>query len=222
LSRIEGQIALNIGCGAGTESLILSYFGAKTIALDITSQAANVTDYLIRQINKTGYGIQGDARFIPIESLSVDLVYSSGALHHSPDIQRSVNEIYRVLKPNGRAYVMLYASYSLMFGQQRIIGIVKGNISKNNQRKYMSSTGEGAWVTKSLKNPYTETFRKSELHSLFRKFSSVKIRQTGFSLSQLALSRKIIDSEKLNNLSNKYLSFLSPHLGACLYITAKK
>ena len=222
LSRIEGLIALNIGCGAGTESLVLAYFGAKTIAMDITSQAANAAAYLLNQINNTGYGIQGDARFIPIESLSVDLVYSSGVLHHSPDIQRSVNEIYRVLKPNGIAYVMLYASNSLMFGQQRIIGIVKGNISKKKQREYMSSTGEGAWITKSLKNPYTETFRKSEIRSLFKDFKSVKIRQAGFSLSQLAWSSKVIDYEKLKNLSDNYLSFLAPYLGACLFITAIK
>jgi ubiquinone/menaquinone biosynthesis C-methylase UbiE len=222
LSRIEGQVALNIGCAPGAESLILSYFGAKTIAMDITSQAANAAAYLIRKINKTGYGIQGDARFIPIESSSVDFVYSSGVLHHSPDIQRSVKEIYRVLKPGGRAYIMLYATYSLMFGQQRIIGIVKGNISKKRQRKFMSSTGEGAWITESFKNPYTETFRKNELQLLFREYKNVSIRQAGFSLSQLALIGKVIDREKLNNFSDKYLSFLSPYLGACLFITAQK
>ncbi len=39
---------------------------------------------------------------------SFDLVYSHGVLHHTPDTERAVHEIHRVLRPGGRAVVMLY------------------------------------------------------------------------------------------------------------------
>ena len=37
-----------------------------------------------------------------------DLVYSNGVIHHIPDTQRSIDEFYRVLRPGGKAIVMVY------------------------------------------------------------------------------------------------------------------
>jgi ubiquinone/menaquinone biosynthesis C-methylase UbiE len=222
LRNIQGKTALNIGCGAGTESLILAYYGAHCIAMDITAQAAEAADRLIKIVETNGYGIQGDARFLPLESESVDLIYSSGVLHHSPDIRRSIEEIHRVLKPGGHAYIMLYAKWSLMFIQQRMIGILKGYITREKQNKYMSESGEGAWQTEARKNPYTETFTKAECAELFMNYKNIGIRKGGFSLSQIAKISKIIPSDRLEKFSKKYLHFLDPHLGACIFIDAEK
>jgi ubiquinone/menaquinone biosynthesis C-methylase UbiE len=91
---LEGAIALNVGCGAETEAITLARGGATCIAMDITVPAA--ADSLLRKLG-AGEKVQGDARFIPIESESVDIIYSSGVLHHSTDLPKSVAEIYRVL-----------------------------------------------------------------------------------------------------------------------------
>lgn len=222
LQNIRGKIALNIGCGAGTESLIIAYHGAHCIGMDITVQAADAADRLIKKIGGSGYGIQGDARFLAFRADSIDLVYSSGVLHHSPNIRRSVEEIYRVLKPGGHAYVMLYARWSLMFMQQRIIGISRGYVSREKQDRFMAETGEGAWQTESRKNPHTDTFTKMECADIFRNFRKVRIRKDGFSLNQVAKIGKIIPSDRLDRFSKKYLRFLGRHIGACLYIDAEK
>src|SRR4030095_6525739 len=37
-----------------------------------------------------------------------DLVYSHCVLHHTPDTAGAIREIHRVLRPGGRAVVMLY------------------------------------------------------------------------------------------------------------------
>jgi ubiquinone/menaquinone biosynthesis C-methylase UbiE len=115
LDSLRHKVALNIGCGAGNEALLLTYSGANCIAMDITSQAARAAECLIHKIGGSGIGIQADTRYIPLENSSVDVVYSSGVLHHSPDIARSIAEIYRVLKPGGKAYIMLYATWSVLF-----------------------------------------------------------------------------------------------------------
>jgi ubiquinone/menaquinone biosynthesis C-methylase UbiE len=49
-----------------------------------------------------------DAEALPFADGSFDLVYSHGVLHHTPDTQRAINEVHRVLKPGGVAMVMLY------------------------------------------------------------------------------------------------------------------
>jgi SAM-dependent methyltransferase len=222
LQDIEGKIALNIGCGAGTESLILAYYGAHCIGMDITIQAVDAANRLIKSSGGSGCGLQGDARFIPLKTDSIDFVYSNGVLHHSPNIGRSVDEIHRVLKPGGHAYVMLYAKWSLKFMQQRMIGILKGYLSREKQDRYMAESGEGAWQTESRKNPYTDTFTKTECMELFKNFENVKIRKGGFSLSQIAKIGKIIPAERLDRCSKKYLRFLEPHIGACIFIDAEK
>lgn len=195
---LKNRVALNIGCGAGDEALLLTYGGASCIAMDITSQAARATEYLIHKIGGDGIGIQADTRFIPLETSSVDVVYSSGVLHHSPEIARSIAEIHRVLKPGGKAYIMLYATWSVLFIQMRL----------------MLSMGEKAWETGGRKNPCTTTYTINECWDMFSQFSNVRIRKTGESLKHIKIIGKYMPASMDR--------FLSPYLGPCLNIVAEK
>lgn len=195
---LKNKIALNIGCGAGSEALLLTYGGASCIAMDITSQAARAAEYLMHKIDGDGIGIQADTRFIPLESSSVDVVFSSGVLHHSPKISQSIAEIHRVLKPGGRAYIMLYATWSVLFVQMRL----------------MLSMGEKAWETENRKNPCTTTYTINECRNMFSQFNNVRVRKTGGNLTYI----KIIGKYMPTSLDR----FLFPYLGPCLNIIAEK
>lgn len=198
LDSLTDKSVLNIGAGAGTEALLLSYSGANCIAMDITSQAAAAAESLIRKIGGKGLGVQADARFIPLGDSTVDIVYSSGVLHHSPDMARSIAEIHRVLKPGGKAYIMLYATWSIIFVQMRL----------------MLSMGEKAWETGNRKNPHTTTYTKRECQQMFSDFENVSIRKTGASLKQLKLIGRFMPT----TLDR----FLDPFLGPRLNIVAQK
>jgi len=50
---------------------------------------------------------------LPLSNASVDLVHSSGVLHHMPTIEPALKELRRVLKPGGRAQFMVYHTDSL-------------------------------------------------------------------------------------------------------------
>ncbi len=54
-----------------------------------------------------------DENVIPIPDESVDLVQSSGVLHHVKKLKSALMEIHRVLKPGGRLQVMVYNYDSL-------------------------------------------------------------------------------------------------------------
>jgi len=47
----------------------------------------------------------GDVRSIPFADASVDLVYSMGTIEHFPEYRQAISEIYRILKPGGRAVI---------------------------------------------------------------------------------------------------------------------
>jgi ubiquinone/menaquinone biosynthesis C-methylase UbiE/uncharacterized protein YbaR (Trm112 family) len=177
-ASMKNSISLNIGCGAGTEALEIALGGGSCIAMDITHPAAKVTDSLLKKIGQ-GEGIQGDSRFLPIIDNSIDYVYSSGVLHHSTDLPKSISEIYRVLKPGGYAFIMLYATWSIVFMQQKI----------------MMTKGEKSWETGGRKNPCTTTYSIAECRQLFSKFDIELIEKRGGSFKQLAKIGKFIPSQ---------------------------
>ena len=50
-------------------------------------------------------GVQGDVRALPFRTGSVDVVYSMGTIEHFDDTEGAVGEIFRVLRPGGRAII---------------------------------------------------------------------------------------------------------------------
>ena len=56
-----------------------------------------------------------DAEALPFADSSFDLVYSHGVLHHTPNLPAAVAEVHRVLRPGGRAIVMMYHRASLNY-----------------------------------------------------------------------------------------------------------
>lgn len=195
--RFSGAVALNVGCGAGEEAVILARGGATCIAMDITAPAAEITGSLLGRLGQ-GAGIQGDARFLPLKNESVDLVYSSGVLHHSADVPKSISEIHRVLRPGGVAYVMLYATWSIVFLQEKL----------------MRWSGEKAWETEGRTNPCTTTYSVAECRKLFAAFASVTIDKRGASLKNFAKIGRF--------LPTAFDRFIDGPLGANINIIARK
>lgn len=114
----RGLRVLEIGCGVGTDGLQFARAGALYTGVDLTQAAVDLA-----QKNFESAGVPGEFRVSDAENLdftdeSFDIVYSHGVLHHTPDIEAAVREVHRVLKPGGRAIVMLYhrGSYNYRIG----------------------------------------------------------------------------------------------------------
>jgi len=101
-----GWTVLDIGCGAGFDSLIAAlYVGptGKVIGVDLTEQMLAVAraGSAAAGVNNLEF-CQGIAESLPVESSWADLVISNGVLNLATCKPTAFREVFRVLKPGGR------------------------------------------------------------------------------------------------------------------------
>jgi ubiquinone/menaquinone biosynthesis C-methylase UbiE len=104
----RGLRVLEIGCGLGTDGAQFAKAGAIYTGVDLTDAAVELARKRFELFGLSGTFRTADAENLDFADESFDLVYSHGVLHHTPDTERAVREVHRVLRPGGRAVVMLY------------------------------------------------------------------------------------------------------------------
>jgi ubiquinone/menaquinone biosynthesis C-methylase UbiE len=157
----QGKRVLEIGVGLGADHLEWAKSQPSQLAgIDLTEQAVRLTRSRCPQSDVR----VADAEELPFENESFDIVYSWGVLHHSPNTEKAIQEVHRVLKPGGVARLMLYQRYSLtIFMLWAVYGLRKGLNLKETAAQYLESPG-------------TKAYSRSEIQKMLAAFSSVDVR----------------------------------------------
>jgi SAM-dependent methyltransferase len=113
-AEARGKRVLEIGVGLGADHQQFAEAGAELYGVDLTPRAVAQTRQRFAVMALTSRLSVGDAENLCFPDETFDLVYSFGVIHHSPDTPRCVREIHRVLKPGGKARVMIYHRWSLV------------------------------------------------------------------------------------------------------------
>jgi SAM-dependent methyltransferase len=112
----EGRSVLEIGLGQGADAEQIVRRGGLYSGVDLTDESVKRVRmrFALKGLDHDRIE-RASALELPFDNGSFDIVYSHGVLHHIPEIQKAQAEIARVLKPDGKLIVMLYAKWSLNY-----------------------------------------------------------------------------------------------------------
>jgi ubiquinone/menaquinone biosynthesis C-methylase UbiE len=97
-SGLRGIKALEVGSGKGNEIVQLAKRGAKCAGLDFSESAMTLMRKRLAKEGLTMPLVRGDARRLPFQADTFDLVYSQGVLEHFAQPGEVLQEQYRVLR----------------------------------------------------------------------------------------------------------------------------
>ena len=193
---------LEIGCGLGTDGAQFAKAGARYTGVDLTEAAVELAQKRFELFQLTGTFRTADAENLDFPDNSFDVVYSHGVLHHTPDTAGAIKEVHRVLKPGGRAIVMLYHrnsyNYRVNISILRRAGVHllrwQGGVNLvhrltgesvdalkeharrlKKERSYLGSEEFLSQNTDGAGNPLARVYSRSEARELFKDFSRVDL-----------------------------------------------
>lgn len=178
-AKYAGKKVLEIGCGMGGMSMLWAQSGAEITACDLNPVAVEQTTRRFELFDLKGRVQREDANNLSFADDSFDYVYSWGVLHHSPDLERSVAELFRVLKPGGEFGVMLYNRRSLAHWWMTlwVEGFLHAESRFLDELQISSRYGDGF---NQEGNPHTWPVTRSEMRTMFgRHARNVDIRILG-------------------------------------------
>lgn len=206
-----GEELLEIGAGIGTDHSQFARHDARTTDVDLSSGHLALARENFRMRGLEGRFIHQDAETLPFEDNTFDVVYSNGVIHHTPNTYDVVKEIRRVLKPGGKAIVMVYAENSLHYWRNLVwaIGIKEDALLHQSMGEIMSRSVERS--DNAAARPLVKVYTPGRLRQLFAGFEGIEVVQ-----------RQMVAAEKPRLLSRVPLPTLGKLMGWNLVIKARK
>lgn len=160
----RGLKVLEIGVGLGADYLEWLKAGAQATGVDLSSASVERARQRCEAVGFKPDLKIADAEHLPFPDGQFDVVYSYGVMHHSPNTRRCVSEALRVLKPGGRAKIMVYHHPSLTGA---MLWLRYGLLGRKTLRQC---------VFEHLESPGTKSYTQDEARQLMSGFVDVKTR----------------------------------------------
>lgn len=185
-----GRRLLEVGCGMGTDLAQFARGGTTVCGTDLTLRSLELARQRFAVEGLAGQFLACDAEALPFPDQSFEVVYSNGVLHHTPDTEKAVREIHRVLKPGGVAIVMLYHRHSLYYWGKLFfaLGLLRGKLLQESMadilRQHVEYSTSGA-------RPLVKVYSRGEVQRLFGGFRRCEVGVHQLTLSFLPLPRSL-------------------------------
>jgi ubiquinone/menaquinone biosynthesis C-methylase UbiE len=164
----RGQRVLEIGLGSGSDFMRWARAGAELSGVDLTAASVALCRERLELEGLAADVRVGDAEQLEFPDATFDLVYSYGVIHHSPNTERIVEEIRRVLKPGGTVRVMIYNARGLSIAYQWLLHAVL--------KKFQPWKSPREIVYYHNESLGTKLYSRREAQTLFSSFAACHVR----------------------------------------------
>lgn len=173
-AKHRGKTVLEIGAGMGTDLSQFARNGAHCTDLDLSAGHLEHAKRNFALRGLEGRFVHGDGETLPFEDNEFDVVYSNGVIHHTPNTETVINEIYRVLKPGGKAIIMVYAENSWHYWRRIIVqlGLQEGGLERKSSGEIMSESVE---LSSKDQKPLVKVYTAARLRDMFSRFDDISI-----------------------------------------------
>lgn len=130
-----GENALDVGCGTGNYTYWLADFGLNVTGLDPSEEMIETAITKSCGSNRVKF-ISARAESLPFDNNKFDLVLAVATLEFVQDPICAIDEMFRVLKSNGRVVIGFFNKYSLWSLIHRLKGFFTNSI--HNQARFYS------------------------------------------------------------------------------------
>ena len=188
--KYKDKHVLEIGCGIGTAAQSFIENGALYTGIDLSDKSIDIAKKRLDVFGLSGSLFQANIEEMSnVNDTKFDLIYSFGVLHHTPDINKSISNIHRMLKPGGEFKMMLYA--------------------KNSWKYFEISEGLDQYEAQSGV-PIANVYTKEDVAGLLADFSNITMRQAHIFPYKVEPYKNYIYEKK------DYFATMSPELFVCL------
>jgi SAM-dependent methyltransferase len=118
--RHDGEVLLDYGCGPGNDvvGFLVNTSARQVIGMDVSPRSLDLARRRLVlhriELDRVRLIQTNDAApSVPLADGSVDYIHCAGVLHHTSHPEALLAEFHRVLRPGGRACVMVYNRDSL-------------------------------------------------------------------------------------------------------------
>jgi ubiquinone/menaquinone biosynthesis C-methylase UbiE len=134
-SSLKDKDVLEIGVGNGSHAQLLSEYAGSYTGIDLTDYAVKSTSRRLELLDEPrphGSVMRMDAEEMQFADNSFDFIWSWGVIHHSANTRRILEQMHRVLRPDGTATTMVYYrnfwNYYIFAGL--FAGVIQGTLWK--------------------------------------------------------------------------------------------
>jgi ubiquinone/menaquinone biosynthesis C-methylase UbiE len=241
--QMRGLRVLEVGCGLGSDGARFARNDADYVGLDLTDPAVRLTLQKLRAYGLPGATVQGDAERLPFCDNTFDVAYSWGVIHHTPDTDACVEEMWRVLRPDGRLILMLYFDRGWWYLRLRYHWLLLSLLDKgavfelahrvghvprwrlqrwvdlyrqNKQELFQQFVARETDTAPGGVNPHSKVYSRTEARRLVRRFDNIHLKAAHW-----------IDLPRLERMLGRaryrmLMRWLGSVNGPCLYVFAEK
>ncbi len=209
--QFKNKEVLEIGCGVGFDAYQFCKYGALYTGIDITPENPLLTKKHLAFYDYHPQAYEMDTEQLSLNNGTYDFVYSFGVLHHTPNFEKAIKNIYHALKDDGEAQIIVYHKHSIFYVIS--LALCDWLFTKKVFTMTLQERLSLIEYTTSSAKPLVRVYSKKELHRLLKK--------AGFRIIQTDIRKLIHEglpyirfiSKSFKFIPKSWLNFLGKRFG---------